>query len=62
MTDIKAADLPDGSVVADDNTAWIKNHPTVTAAWRGTDGGYAGNWLVDKALEKGAQVLRGGPS
>lgn len=58
--EITAADLSDGSVVADADRAFIKNHPTPTAPWRGTDGGFHGNWAVDKALTGGAVVLRDG--
>ena len=57
---VKAAALPDGSVVATDKHAFMKNHPTASSAWRGTDGSYAGDWYVDGLLEKGAQVLRQG--
>lgn len=55
-----AAELPDGSVVADHRRAFIKNHPTATAAWRGTDGGYHGDWAVEEALANGARLLRRG--
>lgn len=58
--EITAAELSDGSVVADHRRAFIKNHPTTTAAWRGTDGGYHGDWSVDEALANGAIVLRDG--
>jgi hypothetical protein len=57
---VRAADLPEGSTVATDRKAFIKNHPTLTAPWRGTDGGYHGDWSVQKALDAGAQVLRVG--
>lgn len=60
MAEVRAADLPDGSVVADDHTAWIKNHPREWAQWRGTDGGYAPDEFIDSALADGAMVLRGG--
>jgi hypothetical protein len=56
----RAADLADGSVVADHRRAYIKTHPTSTAAWRGTDGGYHHDWTVDEALTNGAEVLRDG--
>lgn len=55
---VRAADLPDGSVVSADHTTYVKDHPSKTAAWRGTRGGHHGDWAVDKALTDGAQVLR----
>lgn len=55
-----AADLPDFSIVAGDYTVWIKSHPSRTAQWRGTDGGYFGDWYVDERITAGAQVLRVG--
>lgn len=60
MPEGKAADLPDGSVVADDFHAYIKTHPTAHDPWRGTNGSYAGDWYVDKLLAEGAKVLRKG--
>jgi hypothetical protein len=60
MTNVKAADLPDGSVVANDRAAFIKTHPTKDSPWRGTDGSYAGDWYVDSLLGRGAVVLREG--
>ncbi len=56
----RAADLPDGSVVADRDVVYIKNHPSKTAQWRGTNGGYVGDWRVDQALAEGAAVVRHG--
>jgi hypothetical protein len=52
--------LPDGSVVAKRNVVYVKNHPTATAQWRGSNGGYFGDWKVDDALREGAVVLRVG--
>ncbi len=60
MAGIKAADLPDGSVVADDHSAWIKSHPREWAQWRGTDGGFAPDEFIDSALADKAAVLREG--
>ncbi len=57
---IVAADLPDGSIVAARDRVWIRTHPTPTAPWRNTYGGYSGDWEVDKALAAGAVVLRMG--
>lgn len=56
----RAADLPDGSVVSAELTTFVKDHPTKTAQWRGTRGGYHGNWEVDVALDDGAEILRVG--
>jgi hypothetical protein len=58
--EISAANLSDGSVVADHRRAFIKNHPTPNAPWRGTDGGYHYNRSIDEALANGAVVLREG--
>lgn len=55
-----AASLPDLSVVADDDTAWIKNHPSKTAQWRSSNGGYFSNRFMDDQLARGARVLREG--
>jgi hypothetical protein len=54
-----AADLPDGSIVATADKAYIKNHPTPDAPWRGTNGGRHGDWQVQEALQSGeATVVR----
>jgi hypothetical protein len=60
MLEFSAADLPDESVVAGRTVAYIKNHPTATAQWRGTNGGFFGNWRIDEELAGGATVLRHG--
>jgi hypothetical protein len=60
VNEIKAADLPDGSVVADNKQAFFKNHPSANSPWRGTSGGHFGDWKVDDALADGAVVLRHG--
>lgn len=61
MTDnVKAVDLPDGSVVANDFHAFIKTHPAKYSQWRGTTGGFYPNELVQKELYNGAAVLRVG--
>lgn len=64
MTDIKAADLPEGSVVADARIAWIKNQPRDRAQWSGTDGSFTPDSEIDNRLSgrlgAGAVVLREG--
>lgn len=60
MLEFSAANLPDQSVVAGHTVAYIKNHPTGTAEWRGTNGGFFGNWRIDEELAGGATVLRYG--
>lgn len=55
-----AADLPAGSVVASATVAYIKDHPTATAQWRGTNGGYFGDWKIDEELVASAEILRVG--
>lgn len=58
---VSADDLPDGSVVADFNRVWIKNHPTSWSQWRCTNGGHYDNASVNDELASGATVLRLGP-
>jgi hypothetical protein len=57
---IRATHLPDGSVVAGAHTTYVKDHPSKTAAWRGTRGEHHGDQEVDKAMADGAEVLRVG--
>ncbi|GAA0494040.1 hypothetical protein Ade02nite_20780 [Paractinoplanes deccanensis] len=57
MNDIKAADLPDGSVVANNKHAFIKTHPTRTAQWRGTNGGFFGDWYIDELFTEGKTTV-----
>lgn len=63
---MNAADLPDNSIVVGPTSngrevVYIKNHPSKTAQWRGTDGGYHGNWAIDEALRYDeATILRVG--
>jgi hypothetical protein len=54
------ADLPDGSVVANDRKVWIKTHPALHYQWMTTDGTCGQNHNVDEALTNGATVLRVG--
>ncbi|MFD6565442.1 hypothetical protein [Micromonospora profundi] len=57
----RAADLPGLSVVATDTNAYIKDRPTRTAQWRGTNGGYFADRHIDDLLGAGGgQVLRVG--
>lgn len=56
----KAADLPDGSIVATRTTVYIKTHPTKWAQWRGTNGEHAPDPFIDSDLADGATVLRVG--
>ncbi len=59
MTDIKAAELPEGSVVATDIAAFIRID--ADPPWRSTYGSHVGDWKVDQALQiRGATVLRHG--
>lgn len=65
MADISAADLPDFSIVVgvrnvNHEVVFIKNWPTATAGWRGSDGGYHPDWSVDEHLAAGGSVLRVG--
>lgn len=65
----KAADLPDGSVVAikspkgvfDSSVeTWVKRWQTPGGEWQNASGDLAGNWYIDERLNAGAQVLREG--
>lgn len=58
--EVRAADLPDGSVVANHRKAWIKNHPALHYPWSTTDGSVGQDHNVDDALANGATVLRVG--
>lgn len=64
MTTVRAADLPVGSIVANDHTAWIKistaDHEL--GSWLGTgDDMPTYDWEPQEALNAGAVVLRHGP-
>lgn len=69
MTAVKAADLPEGSVVAIKSPkgvfdssirTWEKCSETPDAEWQNETGGLVGNWYIDRWLENGAVVLREG--
>lgn len=57
MTAVRAADLPKGSVVAEENCVWIK---IARSCWQCTDGGGADNSYINGLLANGARVLRVG--
>jgi hypothetical protein len=57
---IRAADLPDGSVVANAAKAWIKTRPAGDTQWCTTAGSHEHDVHVDRALADGATVLRYG--
>jgi hypothetical protein len=58
VTNIAAADLPNGSVVADDASAWFKVQPN---GWQVTGHGPAADDRhIDWQIQRGAQVLRAG--
>ncbi len=56
----RAADLPEGSIVASRIKVWIKTFPSDYSDWRATTGAYEHNRYVDEALASGATVLRHG--
>jgi hypothetical protein len=61
MTDIKAADLPEGSIVSVDVEVWIRNDKVRGFPWRSTDGGDCSDESVQRELRGGgAVVLRHG--
>jgi hypothetical protein len=53
-------DLSDGSVVANENYAFIKNHPSEYSEWRGTNGGYYSSAVLAQR-HPDVRVLRWGP-
>jgi hypothetical protein len=65
MTTVKAADLPVGSIVANDHTVWIKTSKADNdlGSWNGTgDDMSTYDWEPQEALNDGAVVLREGTS
>lgn len=61
MAEYRAADLPEGSVVATEQVAWIKEARFIDVPWTCSQRGeLVGNRDVDRALADGAQVLRVG--
>jgi hypothetical protein len=60
MADINAADLPVGSVVANDTAAFIKIRMSMSPHWRGTNGTQVHNEHIDQHMQRGAVVLREG--
>ena len=60
MSDVRAADLPTGSVVADGEQAYIKTHPTRWSQWRATSGAHIDDTQVQDVLDTGGAVLRVG--
>jgi hypothetical protein len=57
----RAADLSEGSVVATDKVAWIKESQFLDVPWTSSQrGNLVGNRVVDEALARGARVLRVG--
>lgn len=56
----RAADLPEGSIVANRDKVWIKNHPSHYCPWRSSYGSHEYDVHVDQALADGATVLRHG--
>lgn len=57
MAEVKAADLPAGSIVADRRNACIKRGPD---NWMSTDGNRPGDAYIETALDLGATVVRRG--
>lgn len=60
MDDINAADLPEGSIVASQRTAWIRVLPGPGTVWHGTDSQRRDDRWIDHALVETATVLRHG--
>lgn len=62
MSDIKASDLPLGTVVMTDSNAFTKAEPDHFNCWRRTAGGYYSDRYVQVLLDEGARVFREGES
>ena len=60
MSDVRAADLPEGSVVANDVIAVFRALDGIGAVWRATNGARLRDDQVDDLLATGASVLREG--
>ncbi len=60
MVEVRAADLPEGSIVGSGVEALVKNQPSTHYEWSCTDGREYSNHAVDHAIETGARVLRHG--
>jgi hypothetical protein len=63
MTDERAADLPVGSIIANDHTAWIKvsKADNDLGCWSATSDELATyDWEPQEALNSGAVVVRRG--
>jgi hypothetical protein len=56
----RAADLPDGSIVAQRGAVYIKNRPSTYSQWCSTRGAYLADSIIDQYLHEGATVLRVG--
>ncbi len=54
--EVRAADLPEGSIVATRNKVWIRNWPSRTAAWRCSDGGRYNDVVLQRDLDAYAEV------
>ncbi len=57
---MNAADLPVGSVVANDSLAAIRKLDGIGAVWRATNGSHLHDSHIDALLAEGATVLREG--
>lgn len=62
MTDIKAEDLPEGCVIADEQTRWVKRWQTPGGEWQSAQGSLTGDWYINYRLTQGAVVLGEGLS
>ena len=62
MADVRAADLPVGSVVATAAKTWLRapDRPDGRPLWLHSSGIRCTGWSVDEALTAGALVLRVG--
>ncbi len=60
MTEVRAADLPDGSIVAALYQVWILADRAGERVWHGTDKREMTDGQVQRYLDIGATVLRHG--
>lgn len=59
MSEIRAADLPEGSIVALWHDVAVRNPDGFTKPWMSTSGP-VDHWFADEILKRGGKVLRHG--
>lgn len=52
MTEVRAVDLPEASIVAARQQVWVKERPSHSHPWVDRDGGNAGNSFIQTLLDQ----------